>query len=264
MSTVGRSSRTPFKHWLLSLELGRLVGIFANPVARAKVHAVAKPFLVVDLCAGDGGGQYGAESSPAIITKHLDFASQRGVWVNSILIEKNAATIDELRANVPRRSWCEIVNSDARDWVCPQLKDRQAVFVHSDPNHIEDWPMTPEFVANLTETTTMLATLGCNVGGLKRLSRDQRMGWYEHVARCVENMPSYHDAVLVRLDGDQANWAYLLRLPTKWCRQTVEYILKSGKKYTEYDLDVASLRGSRESFERIQDMLFQTKKELAK
>lgn len=38
--TVGRSSRTPFKHWLLNAELGRLAGIFANQGAARKVGAV--------------------------------------------------------------------------------------------------------------------------------------------------------------------------------------------------------------------------------
>ena len=40
--SVGKSSRTPFKHWGLSAELGRLMGVFAVPSARDHFDEEAK------------------------------------------------------------------------------------------------------------------------------------------------------------------------------------------------------------------------------
>jgi hypothetical protein len=66
-TTVGTSSRTPFKHWLLNHMLGRIVGALSS--GRTPCNPV---LTVVDMCAGDGLS-YGesAQSSPAIIAKHI-------------------------------------------------------------------------------------------------------------------------------------------------------------------------------------------------
>lgn len=261
---VGRSSsRTPFKHWILNTELGRLCGIFANPSAAASVPAKADPFCVIDLCAGDGHCDNGANSSPSIITRHLGWASQRGVQVDAHLIEKNAGTFEVLCGNIARQPWLSLTHADAREWVSPEFHKKQAVFIHSDPNHIHDWPVTPDLIAGMSETTTMLATLGCNVGGLKMMSRDQRMCWYDHVAMCVNAMPSYHDAVLVSLDGDSSQWAYLLRVPSKWSASTCAKILSTGRQFSKWDFRMASFRSSRNDFENMQHHLFLTTKERA-
>jgi len=124
--TVGKSSRTPLKHWILNSELGRLVGVFGNPIAASKVPAKASPFLVVDLCAGDGVATEDCESSPAIITKHLKWAASRGVDVGGLLIEKDANTFSHLQGNTECHEWLTLIHGDARDWVPPDMTEKQA------------------------------------------------------------------------------------------------------------------------------------------
>jgi len=261
--TVGKSSRTPLKHWILNSELGRLVGVFGNPIAASKVPAKASPFLVVDLCAGDGVATADCESSPAIITKHLKWAAGRGVDIGAVLIEKDANTFSHLQGNTERHEWLTLIHGDARDWVPPDMKEKQAVFIHSDPNSIKDWPITESLMSSMTETTTMLATLGCNVGGLKRMKLDQRVKWYDHVREVVDDMPSYHDAVIISLTGDKARWAYLLRVPSKWTGVTCSAINTTGRRFSDYDFRIGSLRNSRDQFTAIQDYLFLTNAENA-
>lgn len=263
---VGQSdSRTPLKHWLLNAELGRQVGVF---IAKRKggasnVHATANPFLVIDLCAGDGKGGETGQSSPSIITHHLVTGRSEGVDVRAVFIEKLPATFSELLKNTrDDLGYCtERLNIDARDWKLPKLGRHQSVFIHSDPNHIMDWPITPDLLGSLSETTTMLATLGCNVGGMKRLSIEQRMPWFDHVRECVTAMPRYHDAILVVLDRDSSQWAYLIRVPVAWSAKTIETVERYGPKYTRFPLRVASFRQSAESFRKLQDKLFLQEKE---
>lgn len=261
--SVGRSSsRTPFKHWILNAELGRLCGIFGYPSTSRKVHAKANPFLVVDLCAGDGGQTDEFKSSPEIIKTHLEWARKRGVDVKCVLIERQASTFDLLRKNIPSEPWIEFIQGDAREYLV-ECKTNQAVFIHSDPNHIHDWPITDDLLSRLSDTTTMLATLGCNVGGLKMLPIEERGKWYENMASCVKEMPRYHDGVLVALDGDAAQWAYFLRVPVKWSANTCANIMKSGAKWTKFGLTLASYRHARKDFNSLQDRLFLTAKERA-
>lgn len=258
---VGRSSsRTPFKHWILNAELGRLCGIFSRPQTAAKVPARANPFLVVDLCAGDGEVSGGMNSSPAIIAHHLGWAEAHGVRVQGVLIEKVVGTFEMLVKNIPARPWLEFIHGDALDFVA-KCRPMQGVFIHSDPNHIHDWPISEALLEGLSETTTMLCTLGCNVGGLKMLPREDRAKWYDRVAACIKGMPRYHDAVLVTLEGDAAQWAYLLRLPAKWTEDTCRNIVTVGSRYTDFGLNLASYRNSRDQFRAMEDRLFLTAKE---
>ena len=46
---VGRSSRTPVKHFLLNALVGKIVGVLGTGKAPCK----ANPFYAVDLCGGD-------------------------------------------------------------------------------------------------------------------------------------------------------------------------------------------------------------------
>lgn len=260
---VGRSdSRTPFKHWVLNAELGRLLGIFANPKARRRVHATADPFLVIDLCAGDADGNH-RECSPKNIVHHAEWARTRQVDVEAVLIEKNPRTFALMDDAVPDHYWIYKLHGDARGWTPPVMHSKQAVFVHSDPNNVADWPITPNLLESLPETATMLCTLGCNVGGLKRKSQEERSQWYAHVQGVLDHMPRYHDAILVILENDPSQWAYLLRLPDKWSEKTMAGILSSGSKYTSFSLSVASARHQTKQFMDMQHILFSTKKERA-
>ena len=67
--SVGKSHRTPFKHWVLNRILGNIAGV----VGRRSVKFIWGNFTVVDLCAGDGEGGHDGRSSPEIIAHHCDW-----------------------------------------------------------------------------------------------------------------------------------------------------------------------------------------------
>lgn len=264
--SVGKSSRTPFKHWVLNSELGRLCGIFAHPLALDKTPVELDeqhPFHVIDLCAGDGVPTSKSErTSPAIISAHLTVARYQNVPVKATFIEKAANAYDLLKMNVcVKAPFVELVHGRAQDYQFKATHPKQAIFIHSDPNHIDDWPITDELIGSLSETTTMLCTLGCNVGGLKRKSLEERKRWYGHMQQVIESLPSYHDAILIAFDRDAHRWAYLLRLPDKWSRRTMESIRKSGQKLAPFDLRIASANTQGREFKSICNYLFLTGKE---
>jgi len=101
MTRVGRSSRPPFKHWLLNKELGRVTGIVArNPSA---CPATASPFHIIDLCAGDGMVTEEHDASPGIILKHARFAWRFDTPCRVTLIERNEHTYASLLKSIALR-----------------------------------------------------------------------------------------------------------------------------------------------------------------
>lgn len=259
---VGRSSRTPFKHWVLNAHLGKVCGVLST--GHSKVPAKANPFLCVDLCAGDGTEVNGHRASPKIIAKHCDFLHCRGFDAQSVMIEKHSQTYDRLRKEMDAfdvKHYMQIECGDARDYVvCPTSRD-QAIFVNCDPNSIADFPYSQQFSESLTPTTTVTMTMGCNVGGLKRMSLEKRQQWYEYIAYIERSLPRFHDAILVALNSDTSQWAYLTRIPSKWSEEQLRLIQKRGNSMFENGVTVASYRCSRERFCRLVDSLFLTKSE---
>lgn len=263
----GASSRTPFKHWILDEELARLVGIFSNPIATSKTPCDAPtafaPFHVIDLCAGDGRPtEHDERTSPSIISHRLTQARVNNVAVKATFIERAKNAFDLLSMNIATKTpFVELICGNARNYRIPFKKKMQPIFVHADPNHIDDWPISDELAATLSETTTMLCTLGCNVGGLKRKTIEERTKWFDHVKRVIAPMPSYHDAILVELVGDASQWAYLLRVPEKWSSKTAAKIEAAGKKFLDREISIASWRSSRRAFDAMTKRLFLTKRE---
>lgn len=270
---VGRSnSRTPFKHFLLDALLGREAGVYAY--GTVDIPAIPDPWHVIDMNAGDASSDgFGGRSSPEIIWKHASWARERGVPVRVTFIEKALHVYDLLCENRPPSNevWAEYLHQDSRDYRIPKKDEQQAIFVHSDPNSLGDWCITPELVATFSETTTMLVTLGCNVGGLKRLPQSERRVWFDHVRALVDVMPSYHDAILVTITrhqvdgvmrGDPSQWAYLIRTAKKWTDRTID-TAKKGAGRCELEIAVASYLKHHHAFEAIQRDLFLTRSEKA-
>lgn len=259
-SGVGRStSRTPFKHFLLSALLGREGGIYAR--CPHKVHARAVPWHIIDMNAGDGRpSSEGDESSPALIVKHARIAAGCGVRVKATLIERAEATYQVLRENVQPEPFIEFIHGDAREYRVPAHHRHQAIFVHTDPNHIGDWCVSRELIDSFSQTTTLLATLGCNVAGLKRLPRAERQPWFDHVSSITASMPRYHDAILFAIDRDSSQWAYLVRLPREWTERTIGEA-KSGAGRCGLELRIASWQSSAVEFDNMQRELFLTRSE---
>lgn len=259
----GRSSRTPFKHWVLDAHLGKIAGVLSTK--NKSVPAVANPFLCVDLCAGDGTETDDHQSSPRIIAKHCNWMAQRGMNVRCVLIEKQTATFESLEssmAEVQMAFPCELRNADATEYLFVPSCDKQAVFINCDPNSIADLPFSQGLARSLTQTTTMTLTLGCNVGGLKRLRREQREEWFQYISVMIDIMPAWHDALLIALESDDAQWAYFTRLPKVWTEQQVSAITSKGQAMFPRGVRVESLHKNRRGFQDLVNRLFLTKAEM--
>lgn len=269
---VGRSSRTPFKHFLLDSCIGRIVGVGGtNPVWP---NFRKYPLLVVDLCAGDGlivEGEH--RSSPHILHYHCHNAMQpkrKGFSpfnVDLRFIEKSphafadllvAVKTYQLRVEEPH---CKYILGDAREVKWSAQHESQPCFINADPNHVNDLPIPPDMAARLTKATTFVVTLGCNVGGLKRLDYETRLHWFDYMNTLLSLLRSWHDALLIKLEGDASQWAYLLCLPVRWAASEAKKILKAADTF-EMPVTVASYRNQPADFRRLTDTLFLTRTEL--
>lgn len=259
MSVVGRSDRTPFKHWILDSELGRIAGVLSRP--NYNVPAVACPFHVIDLCAGDGCQDQGYRCSPAIINKHVSWAAQRNLSVKASYIEKAPNNYASLLRNCEGFENSEFLNIDARDYDFQATGKNQAIFINADPNHIEDMPISSKMAEAMTPCTTFVLTLGCNVGGLKRMTYERRKDWFGYIKMLVDVTPAWHDSILVCLNQDVSQWAYFLRSPSKWSEETVSRLRKKGNLFFDNGVTVASRQRNPQLFEDLQRQLFLTNKE---
>lgn len=219
-----------------------------------------------DLTAGDGIPYVGIEQgdlisdqrkafgegcSPGIFLTHADWlVSKNRVRVCLTGCEKQAITHSELIANtagwLAEHNWTRAdrnthikmgemgevnyLHSNSRDLPAPGSYRNATCFIYNDPNHIEDWSLTPEFVADCPKLTTSLSTLGCNVGGLKRIDEDKRREWFMRVeVLCEALLQSWHDACLFSVGGaDQ--WAYLITAPAKWRDEITAECMKAAKR----------------------------------
>jgi len=257
--TVGRSDRTPFKHWILDSQLGRIVGVLS--LRSPKVNAKPCPFHVIDLCAGDGHSDHASECSPAIINRHVQWLASHNLRVQATYIEKAERAFQCLRNNIGDPPHSDFLHQDAREFRFSKTANHQAVFIHADPNHVADMPISKELAESLTDYTTFLMTLGCNVGGIKRLPQEQRNEWFRYVNLMCDRMPDWHDALLISLNRDKSQWAYLLCVPSKWSEETVVRLKKEGDKRWANGVSIGSYRNSFSRFREIEKELFLTRLE---
>jgi hypothetical protein len=267
---VGKSGVTPCKHDLLNKLLGREVGTLkANKLG-------VLDYLIVDLTAGDGvaytGKTFRKGCSPGIILHHAEYlATKTCVQANVLLLEKQEATYLELVANIKSQQpdfkgyvSLDVFCRDSKTWDFYQnLTD--AAFLYNDPNHIEDWCLTPAMLATAPKFTTSLSTLGCNVGGMKRLDLDKRELWFNRINMVTGSIVQpWHDACLLSVGGaDQ--WAYLVTAPTKWRDQITSDCLSAASKMEgrEADPQIAWFKQDPAAFLALQQYLFLTKAENA-
>ena len=267
--TVGTSDRTYGKHKLLNRMLGRLTG------ASVKLRFLKPPFIYIDLCAGDGKPSYfSGYSSPEIIQKHANYLRKmRGDNAAIvILVEQDPATFDRLKQSPHAQHKNDYLiqgNSKSPD-VIAQIKEiisehctpYSPCFIHNDPNKVSDFAITGELLKLLPRYTTSLSTMGCNVSGLKRLPLSDRQGWFSNVDLLIDavNSVKCHDAHLVSLHQDKAQWAYLVTNPRKWNDEICQDVEKAFGYWTK-GLDSAWL-SSPDQFNNLVRTLFLTKKEL--
>lgn len=226
--SVGTSSRTPLKHRLLDTLMGKIIGVQCSGRTPCSTN-----FLTLDLCAGDGADTMGeGSSSPAIIRKHL--MDYRGNKLNrsAIFYEKDAATFKRLSDRHADCSKITLINGDSRLMPLSTVHNRgnDSVFIYADPNNIDQLPITRQLMDAITPYTLFLITLGCNVAGLKRVSMEHRCKWIEMSAMIVQSIKPFHDIILVTLNKDSSQWAYLMIIPLAWSKDYIEVVKKIGDK----------------------------------
>ncbi len=267
---VGKSGVTPCKHDLLYKLLGREVGTLkTNKLGLGT-------YMIVDLTAGDGipytGKTFWKGCSPGIILHHAKFvANETRVSPSVLFLEKQHSTWLDLLANIERnyeQNENVMVNAlcvDSKSYNFCDLNSADAVFLYNDPNHIEDWCLTPEILAKAPKFTTSLSTLGCNVGGMKRLDLNKRELWFDRINMVTSSIVQpWHDACLLSVGGaDQ--WAYLITAPTKWRDQITSECLVAASKMEgrEADPQIAWFKQDPAAFLALQQYLFLTKAENA-
>lgn len=267
--TVGVSGRTPGKHDLLNKLLGKQVGAAKNLFIDGSL--MQPPFVMIDLCAGDGHDTLeSGRCSPGIIVKHANFL--RNIFGQDaaipILIEKDPATFEQLIQNYGHQSF--VIHGDAKSTVVrheverilhPHALGDSPIFLQNDPNHVDAWSILPWHLS-LSKYTTTYSTLGCNVGGLKVMNFSQRQQWARKVATLIRQVDSSAcrlNCCLTALVKDASQWAYMMSVPSVWRIDTNEAIKSSfGYWPTGYDLAWMS---NRDDFVTIIDRLFLTAKE---
>jgi hypothetical protein len=155
---------------------------------------------------------------------------------------------------------------DARDWCARQrFGARESLFFCNDPNHIADWALPPAFLHNCPRFTTSLSTLGCNVGGLKRMRLEERMKWFDIVQQiCTSIVREWHDAALLSVNNN-SQWAYLITVPAVWRECITADCLKAASTTTDKiskPPTIAWCKAEPARFKELQNYLFFTQEEI--
>ena len=264
LSSVGRSSRTPVKHYLLNAMLGKVCGVMAldRPGVPCRITN-SQPMIMVDLCGGDGLKTDGQDASPVIMYHHCAELAKRGKRSSLEVLEHHANTFEQLEANCAymSRDIVTLTYGDSANYRLPKLAETQPAFVHCDPNNVDQTPLSRPFVAGFNRYTTYLVTMGCNPGGLKRTSLEKRSVWFDYVKMVVDVLPSHHDLVLFWLNRDEAKWAYLLSIPKVWSEKfTMQAVKYTSTQWTK-GVSALSFRTERRLFEDQVIQLFLTESE---
>ena len=282
---MGRSQRTPFKHKLLRKALGREVS--AKPPHGNSVRRL------YDMTSGDGvgDGDWLLTCSPGLFVKFaMAAADTHNHTADVTLVEKSAVTfgvlLDSLSIHLPALGWSfagsiengqrwryvgglccsylEVRYGDAKALPIERVNQGDVVFVNNDPNHMEDFALPEQFIGRLRDRGALVSsmcTMGCNVGGLKRLAMDERVRWYEALRQIETGMPVNHNMVVARLvrgaDGriDPSYWGYALHGSRKW---TPKIVSDMGAAFKGCEMSIGTDATGRR---QVMDELFLTREE---
>jgi hypothetical protein len=253
-----------------------------------------KRHALYDLTAGDGAtSEYEDDpgSSPMLFAKHgLYRSSERQVPIDIFILEKAGNTYATLLNNLTTEmqmlqvrgvsytkvsdwEWSSTdgltsfmaMNADARSIDFVGLGEGAFIFLNNDPNGVHDWALKCESlitpISNGSRLTSM-TTMGCNVGGLKRIDRKERDKWAMTVGdmNAIVDKLGTMDNLLVEILSDPSQWAYLLTFPFKWIDEEKAKIRRifeaSGLRINMY-----SARSEAEEFKLCMDRKFKTTKE---
>ena len=265
-TSVGASSRTPFKHWLLDQMLGKIIGAVSTSKTPCN-----KCIHIVDLCAGDGFGHDGKyDSSPAIIRKHLESTHPVSLKIKdkyAHLYEIQSETFARLSSRYGDVDSMNLFMNDSTGWTIKDIPttQRDCIVIYADPNSVATLPVTPELIHSLTNETLFLMTLGCNASGCKRRPREERNGWYDTAKMVADSIIPRHDLLLIWLTKDEHQWAYLMSTPKVWAIDQLRSAIKKGNTIWPKGVEGISMRThGRSSLDEKLKELFFTKEENAK
>ena len=231
--------------------------------------------LWIDLTAGDGEPtkieKPENSCSAGIFAKHASFVVEKEKPLSVQLFEVNPHTHDKLYLNIHGR-WFEqfpntrsainTINDDSSKYKL-KVSDSTACFLYNDPNSIDDWAFTKSFLDSTPPFTRTLTTMGCNVGGLKRVlsdSPERSDKWRENIETLF--MLQRHELVLLAV-GDASQWAYLISTPDKWLEQTVELCKKAHSFQTQTKREPRVITTKEpKKFDLLLDELLMTQKQL--
>jgi hypothetical protein len=234
----------------------------------------------IDLTAGDGipedGLEWKTNCSPGINAYHATKATKP---VDVTLYEIQPATfdrlIDSLTVNLPDIGYQQVTETTWRFGrhvtlraVCGSgeaadvsgIRKTDAVLVSNDPNAITTWAMRSSFAGEVGSRAwcfRSISTMGCNPAGLKRSDASVRAGWFDLVRQQEAALPGHRDLLLAAIEGDSAQWAYLLCEPARW-RVSVEKSVDTAFKKHGYAMEKAWYRVEQRSFQSLKDRLFLT------
>lgn len=295
---VGKSGVTPCKHLILDELVGQICGCLSTgkiPVNGATFYDLTagdgipqsptrqSQLSMVDLPDPPDYSIFERHCSPGIYLKHLTvWANRKRVMpLRLVMSEKQAATFATLQNStseyMDRQGWqsvergiwrngsasAQLLHCDARDVSPPGRGRGHAAHIYCDPNHIESWALTPEFLHSCPSFTTSVSTLGCNVNGLKRIELDRRELWYERINQLTSALVrSWHDACLLSV-GDCSQWAYLITAPVKWREKVTTTCLKAAARIEgrKAQPQLVWMGQDPDGYRRLQDYLFLTHNE---
>jgi hypothetical protein len=209
---VGSSAHTPYKHALLDDMVATSLG------AASRIEWLSDN-LLIDTCAGNGtSNAWSGTSSPEIICRRAERSQAKPTRV--VLIDRDAATVDQLRQKFGLLSNVRIIHGDYQTeytaGMIGKIYPKANVLLHIDPNHVDDVGLSPWLRRILPDSTLVLVTLGCNANGIKRLPLDERRQWFKNLEHILQLKLPRHDACLVSLMKDASQWAYVFTIPNKW------------------------------------------------
>jgi len=267
---VGSSMRSAAK-----LAMLRELVLSELHIVQARKRVPYRGHLLVDLTAGDAAGagsdNWWRSSSPAIFA----YAAAKFRQVHVRLWEKEGAIFEQLIANLyrvlPRMdfvvrkhgpwnwehtctgSTIEAFQGDSR--VLEDFADMRRwrhLLVFNDPNTVNQWALNMQFFGQAHGTISFIASMGCNSHALKRaVPLENRSQWFERLEETISLVRGRqkYDLRLLRVVGDEHQWAYLVMLPAN-------RMIRHASTMLEY-----SWRRDTREFERQISQLFYNKSE---
>lgn len=256
---VGASAeRTPYKHALLNALLGKILG------ASSRLGWLTDN-LLIDACAGDGTeNAWSGTSSPLLFCHHAGLCRKP---TRCIMIEKSVYEWMNLGGLIDRLKEWHLAPENTQVLLGDYRSDEIAhaigccspstnCFLHIDPNHANDVGKIESLQAILSEYLLMLVTLGCNASGIKRLPVEQRREWFFCLEYLLSLMRHNHDACLVRLEKDAAQWAYLITVPKVWQGHVRQMVNDLSREYWAKGVEQNWYRDDPKAFWKAAERLF--------